>query len=634
MQTNYAITTGGTLQQIIPLNVSTGQTITLQYTAGTIWNGENSFRLTNDMGVIVYQSPQGPPSGVAWSGLIVCGGGTSPIAWSWTPAAGLVDASDPLTDVFVTQATWYHLSAYPVGSPECAVTDSVLVSPDPSIDAGMDNVMTICASDPNFLMTDSLNGSPDAGGVWTASGGAVVGNSFDPTVGTSDVYTYTITSAAGCVATAQLDITVIPADDPTCCGVATCGPAAYSCDLTIGLSVTPGNTGVGQWSGPPGAVFADMFATQTTVTVQPGMGGAHWFYWIEDDGAFCYLIDSMQMTLTDTLLISFDVTDATCFTFCDGISSATVTGGNAVGPFEFDWSTGTHGFGITSISALCAGDYTLQVTDDNGCIGFNTFSVAEPILLEIDSLASQPVTCSGDCDGQVEIYDAEAVDYSYDDGATWGAPSVLVDACENIYTVRIMDAAGCQGVGSIEVVGPPPVVADFIWNPIPADVDDPRIWFGNTSTGAQTYWWDIAGMMTSTEEAPYFRFSEREPGQYEVCMAAFNYNLCADTICKIVTIDDVLFVYVPNSFTPDGDDLNETWGMSTNIDVITTFQLQVFDRWGQVVFESEEPREWWTGAANNSGSILKSDVYVYRITYEIQNSETRKEMMGHVTLIK
>ena len=46
--------------------------------------------------------------------------------------------------------------------------------------------------------------------------------------------------------------------------------------------------------------------------------------------------------------------------------------------------------------------------------------------------------------------------------------------------------------------------------------------------------------------------------------------MCTDTICKIVTIDDVLFTYVPNSFTPDGDDLNELWGMSTNIDVITS----------------------------------------------------------------
>lgn len=631
--TNYTVPSGPN-QLTFPLNVSTGTSISLNYTAGSSWNNENSFDLLDDLGATVYSSPQGPPTGVAWSGTISCGGGTSPTAWQWSPTTGLNDPTDPTTNVFVTQPTWYYLTAYPVGSPDCAVLDSVLVAPDPSIDAGGNNTLIICASESIFQLTDSLAGTPDAGGVWTTSAGAVVPNTFDPETGATDIYTYTVTSPNGCQATAELDITIIPADDPSCCGVATCGPPAYSCDLTIALEVDPGNTGVGQWSGPPGAVFADAFATVTTVTVQPGMGGSHWFYWIEDDGAFCYLIDSVQMTFTDSIIIDFDVTDATCFSWCDGEVTATITGGNAANDFLFDWSTGTHGFGIDGISALCMGDYELQITDDNGCIGLNTFTINEPILLEIDSLASQPVTCSGDCDGQVEVYDPEAIDYSYDDGATWGGTSTLTDACEGIYTVRIMNAAGCEGVGAIEVTGPPPVIADFGWNPIPANVDDPRIWFGNLTTGAQSYWWDIAGLTTSTEFEPYYRFSEHEPGEYLVCLAAFNSNQCADTICKIVTIEDVLFTYVPNSFTPDGDDLNETWGMSTNIDVITKFELRVFDRWGQVVFESENPREWWNGAANNSGEILKTDVYVYRIAYEIRQTEVKKELFGHVTLIK
>lgn len=631
--TNYTVPSGPN-QLTFPLNVSTGASISLNYTAGTSWNNENSFELLDDLGSTVYSSPQGPPTGVAWSGTISCGGGTSPTAWQWSPTTGLDDPTDPATNVFVTQATWFYLTAFPVGSPDCAVMDSVLVAPDPSIDAGANNALVICASEAPFQMTDSLAGTPDAGGVWTTSAGGVVPNAFDPETGLTDLYTYTVTSPNGCQATAELDITIIPADDPSCCGVATCGPPAYSCDLTIALEVDPGNTGVGQWSGPAGAVFADAFATVTTVTVQPGMGGSHWFYWIEDDGAFCYLIDSVQMTFTDTIVIAFDVTDATCYSWCDGEVTATVTGGNAANDLLFDWSTGTHGFGIDGISALCMGDYELQVTDDNGCIGLNSFTVTEPILLEIDSLASQPVTCSGDCDGQVEVYDPEAIDYSYDDGNTWGGASTLPDACEGIFTVRIMNAAGCEGVGAIEVTGPPPVVADFGWNPIPANVDDPRIWFGNLSTGAQSYWWDIAGLTTSTEFEPYYRFSEHEPGEYLVCLAAFNYNQCADTICKVVTIEDVLFTYVPNSFTPDGDNLNETWGMSTNIDVITQFELRVFDRWGQVVFESENPREWWNGAANNSGEILKTDVYVYRIAYEIRQTEVKKELFGHVTLIK
>ncbi len=630
---NYTVPSGQN-EVDIALNVNTGSNLTLTYTAGSVWNNENSFYLENDIGAVVYQSPQGPPTGVSWQGTVVCGGGTTPITWVWTPATGLDDPNDPLTNVFVTEPTWFYLAAYPTGSPECAVTDSVLVAPDPSINAGESYTMIICASQPTFLMTDSLGGTPDAGGVWTGSGGNVVGNSFDPLTGAQDIYTYTVTSSAGCVATATLDITIIPADDPTCCGIADAGEPAVSCNLTNVLNATPGNTGVGQWSGPSGAVFGDMYAPLTTVTVQPGMGGTHMFYWIEDDGAFCYLIDSVQMTFTDTILVTFQHVDATCYTFCDGQAQAFITGGNAVNGFDFDWSTGSHGIGIDQVQALCTDTFSVTVTDDNGCLGYGEVFIDEPVLLEMDSIASQPVTCSGDCDGQVEIYDAEAVQYSYDDGVSWSPSPVLPDACEAIYALRIQDAAGCLGTASIEVTGPPPVVPDFTWNPIPANVDDPRIWFANTSTGAQSYWWDIAGLTTSTETNPYFRFSEKEPGQYEVCLAAFNYNNCTDTICKTVVIDDVLFTYIPNSFTPDGDDLNETWGMSTNIDIITSFELRVFDRWGQVVFESEDPREFWNGAANNSGDILKSDVYVYRIAFEIRETEVRKELLGHVTLIK
>ena len=630
--TNYVVPAGPT-QQIELLNVNTGDAISLFYTAGSIWNNENSFILYDDLGATVYSSPFGPGTGTLWQGVISCGGGVAPIAWEWTPATGLVDATDPQTDVFVTQPTWYYLSAYPVGSPECAVFDSVLVSPDPSIDAGTNEVLTICASDPLFQMTDSLGGTPDAGGVWTTSGGAVVPNAFDPNVGVTDIYTYTVTSLAGCQATSELDITVIPADDPTCCGVADAGLPAYSCNLTIALSATPGNTGVGQWSGPTGATFGNASATQTTATVLLGMGGSHWFYWIEDDGAFCYLIDSVQMTFTDTIVITFTPTDAVCFTYCDGTAQSTIAGGNAAVDFTYDWSGAVVGAG-DHVSGLCAGTYGLTVTDDNGCIGSNEVVIAEPMLLEIDSLATQPVTCSGDCDGQVEVYDPEALQYSFDDGATWSTSSVLPDACEAIYPIRIQNLAGCYGTGAIAVTGPPPVIAQFEWSPIPANVNDPTVHFHNLTTGAERYYWTIADLTTTTETNPSFPFSEKEPGTYNVCLVAYNYNECTDTICYDVIIDDVLFTYIPNSFTPDGDGLNDSFWMSSNIPVMSKFEFMVFDRWGQLVYETDNPYEPWLGSYQNSGDILSSGVYAYRVLYEVQQTEVRKELMGHVTLLK
>ncbi len=610
--------------------------ISLNYTAGSIYNTENSYTLFNDIGAEVYSSVFNPPSGVAYSNTVVCGGGTTPVTFVWSPSTGLTDPSDPTSDVYVTAPTEYTLSVYPTGFPECAVTDNVWVSPDPSINAGEDASIVLCASDPMILLTDSLLGTPDAGGVWTMSDGTVVPNLFPSATGLADTYTYTVTSAAGCVATSTLEIAILAADDPMCCGipVANSGGPLFTCDLTMTLNATPGNTSVGVWTGPPGAVFSDAYDPGSTVTMPAGSGGAYWFYWTENDGAFCSNVDSVEMTFTAPYVFTPTIVDALCFSYCDGSVEMEVSGGNSVGGLDFTWSTGDAGVLLNTISDLCAGDYTLTVTDDNGCEGTTTVTIAEPILLEIDSLAYQPVTCSGDCDGQVEVYDNEAVEYSYDDGASWSSSPILVDACEAFFPIRIKDAIGCIGTGNIIVTGPPPVVADFLWGPNPANVNAPTITFGNTSLNSERYFWNVNDVFSSTETNTAYTFSNKEPGVYEVCLIAYNFNDCADTTCQDVVIDDVLFTYIPNSFTPDGDDVNDTWGVSLNIPVVTDFEMMVFDRWGEQIYSTQDPYKPWLGSFQNSGAILKSDVYAYRIVYGIKNTEARKENIGHVTLIK
>ena len=450
------------------------------------------------------------------------------ITYVWVPAAGLTDPSDPVTDVFVTSPTWFFLTAYPAGSPECAVMDSVLVTPPPSLDPGEDAAITICPSSPIFVMTDSLGGTPQIGGTWTDVAGTVQADNFTPATATPGIYsyTYTVISPALCIATAQLDITVIPDTDPTCCGVPDAGLPTYSCDLTISLDATPGNTGVGVWSGPAGALFADASDPQTTVTMPPGQGGTHRFYWIEDDGAYCNTIDSVDMTFTDAIDLTFSTTDATCYSYCDGNARVNVTGGNTVDDFTYAWSAGNVGASPDSVSGLCFGTYDLLVTDDNGCTAIDSLVILQPVLLEIDSLVSRPVTCSGDCDGQVEVYDPEAVAYSFDDGNTWSGSSLLTNTCEGLYHAVIRNVAGCVGARPTVVTGPPPVTANFIWGPIPATVEAPTIYFHNTSTGSESYHWDIAGFAYSTLPDTSFLFTNKVPGIYPVCLTAFNYEQC------------------------------------------------------------------------------------------------------------
>lgn len=631
--TNYSVPNGPE-ELSVPLLVETGEPIELFYTAGTIFNGENSFTLFDDTGAEIYASVQGPATGLAYSGIVVCGGGETAFEFEWTPTTGLDDPSDPETNVYVTEPTLFYLSTYPTGHPECAVTDSVWVSPDPSIDAGEPATMIICASDPTFQLTDSLGGTPDDDGIWTNSAGAVIPAAFEPLTGTTDIYTYTVTSAAGCVATSTLDITVIPADDPTCCGVVDAGMDAFTCGLTIELSATRGNTGVGNWQGPAGAVFADAFNTTTAVTVPAGMGGTHTFYWVENDGAFCDLIDSVRITFTDAYVFTPTVTDALCYGYSDGAIAMQVAGGNAAAGLDFSWSTGVDGIMEDTITGLSAGSYSLLVTDDNGCTGSTEVLVGQPIRLEIDSLAMLPVTCSGDCDGTVEVFDAEAVEYSYDDGTTWTLDATRPASCEGVWVVRIKDQIGCIGIGQVEVMGPPPVVAAFDWGPNPANVDAPTITFANTSTGSDHYFWNVADLFSTTDLNTVFTFDNKEPDMYEVCLTAYNYNECSDTICQTVVIDDVLFTYIPNAFTPDGDDVNDVWWPSANIPVRTNYELLVFDRWGQVVFNTTDPYTPWEGSYQNGGEVLKSDVYAYRLLYGIGDTEARKEVVGYVTLMK
>ncbi|MBK9417830.1 MAG: gliding motility-associated C-terminal domain-containing protein [Flavobacteriales bacterium] len=634
VSTPYTIAGSGIDELTFNLNVSTGDVISLNYTAGTIFNGENSFSLFDDAGGTVYASPNGPNTGMAYQGVVACGGGAPVTVWEWTPTDGLDDPSDPETDVYVTAPTWYYLSAYPIGNPECAVMDSVQVIPDPSIDAGLSAVLEFCAGTPDFLMTDSLLGTPDTDGVWTDATGNVFANTFQTLIDSGGVYTYTVTSQNGCVATSTLDITVIPADDPTCCGIPDAGEPLISCDLTNPLTATPGNTGVGEWSGPAGAVFEDRFAPLTVVTVEPGMGGTHWFFWRENDGAFCNTVDSVQMTFTDPITIDFIWTDAICYNYCDGMARAVVGGGNVVGEFDYDWSNGVSGAGEDRIEDLCDGLYLLTVADDNGCLASDSILISEPVQLEIDNLTYEPVICSGDCNGKVIVQDARAVEYSFDNANTWSTSSVLDGACEVLYQVWIKDQAGCFGSNIITVTGPAPVVSDFMWGPQPSDVNNPSIRFINTSTGATRYEWDIAGLLQTTEPDVAYVFSNKEPGNYEVCLTSYNENECVDTLCRTVIIDDILLPYIPNSFTPDGDLLNDTWGMSVNIGSITDFEMLVYDRWGQVVFTSVDPMLHWLGSAQNSGEVLPQGVYTYRVTFEIIETQTRKELMGHVTLIK
>jgi gliding motility-associated-like protein len=147
--------------------------------------------------------------------------------------------------------------------------------------------------------------------------------------------------------------------------------------------------------------------------------------------------------------------------------------------------------------------------------------------------------------------------------------------------------------------------------------------------------WDIAGLESSTLNNPVFTFDNRYAADYEVCLTAFDNHGCTDTVCNTIVVEDVLYTYAPNGFTPDGNGVNDVWWVTSNMDDIAFFDLQVFDRWGQVVFTSTDPLIPWDGTKlNGGGDILKQDVYAFRLTYQVVSTGAWREQLGHVSLLK
>ncbi len=117
-------------------------------------------------------------------------------------------------------------------------------------------------------------------------------------------------------------------------------------------------------------------------------------------------------------------------------------------------------------------------------------------------------------------------------------------------------------------------------------------------------------------------------GTYAVALIAQNDKQCLDTTVKAVYVLPDFTVFVPNVFSPNGDNLNDVFIPVTR--GATQFHLQIFNRWGQLIFESTDKNKGWDGTFN--GEPCKVDSYVWKLI--ISNSKEEKELSGTVVVVE
>jgi len=207
------------------------------------------------------------------------------------------------------------------------------------------------------------------------------------------------------------------------------------------------------------------------------------------------------------------------------------------------------------------------------------------------------------------------------------------EGCYDV-TLSLTSSDGCvTSLSKIDMICvlPNPIANIYVPDPI-QNYKDNLFYFDNLSSNATTYLWTF-GDESSTNMINPIHSYDSPPGFYQITLIAFNEFGCSDTTYTTIQLIEDLSVYVPNSFTPNGDGTNDVFLpiIDSGIDIYT-YRLLIFNRWGSVVFESLNKDIGWNGTYG--GEIVQDGVYIWKITFNSSDNEEEIEYSGHVTLIK
>ncbi len=436
-----------------------------------------------------------------------------------------------------------------------------------------------------------------------------------------------ITDANGCSDTASITLT-----QPTALVVIPPSPATLCIGQSVQLTATasggvPGYTF--NWSQPAfsGSPFIVSPLTSTTYTLSA------------TDANGC-------TSTTQTFAVNVNppievLVSATPDSLCAGNSAtltASGTGGN--GNITYLWLPGNQAGPGINASPLTTTSYTVIASDNCG-----TPTDSANLVLKIFPLpgvsfsVSDTLGCSGMCTLLTNTSPGtQSSTWTFGDGLT-ATPSATQNHCypmAGAYSIglSLTDIHGCKNSALkpnlVHVLAGPE--ANFSASPQPATILNPIIHFQDQSSNAVTWSWNF-GFADSSSINPNPSFSYPDTGQYMVRLIVSNAAGCTDTILKPLLINPDFALYVPNTFTPNDDGLNDIFlprGMGIET---TNYDLYIFDRWGNAVFHSQDFNKGWDGRVNGGSEVAQIDTYVWRITFRDMNKNYH-QYTGHVNILK
>jgi gliding motility-associated-like protein len=325
----------------------------------------------------------------------------------------------------------------------------------------------------------------------------------------------------------------------------------------------------------------------------------------------------------EAVCLGFDVNVAVSHETCSGDNgSVTATPLGGTGPYTFSMP------GATSISAgqwngLDAGNYTLTVEDANECPFQQDLTlVREPAQLELSS--AQDEYCS-DATGRIEVIDFEPSPLEFSlDGVAWQSSGVFEGLSGGDYVVEVRNDNGCEGSLSVSLENVSDLMVQLASVGVSCDwVDNGQVVVKAFGAAPPVSFVLNAGEQAELSDSYTQTFGSLPTGTHEVRVldaegCAFEGEVEVDLDYSLAADNCPCMVFLPNAFTPDRDGRNEAFGLESNCP-LTSVRLEVFDRWGRLVFETRDPEKKWNGTGMGSVGqgmyYVPADVYMYRLAY-------------------
>lgn len=559
---SYSWSTGAVTASIIPAQ-SGAHTVTVTDANGC--QAISTFNVTLHALPIVSLGPD----------LVICG--TTPQTLdAGNPGASYLWSTNAQTQT-ISVSTGGTYSVTVTNANNCSATDAVVVTFN-SLPVDMLQDATTCISSPPTLNAGNTGSS------FQWSTGAQT-QSITPS--TSGLYSVAVTTAAGCSATFDAQVTLAP---------------LLSVSLGNDTSLCQGQSLVLD-AGNPGASHTWSTGEQTqSITAS-------------SSGAISVVVSNGYCTATDDINISIiasPVDQLQDITSCID-SPPTLDAGNA--GCTYQWSSGAQS---QTIVAAASGSYSVVVTNSAGCSG--TFD-ALVNLVAIPAVSLGPDTVL--CEGQILTLDAgnPGSAYQWSNGASTRTVGI---ATPGTYAVTV-DNGYCQSGDAITVH----------FNPSPARMavtefhtcldDEPHYVVIDAGNPGATHSWE-SGETTQVIMASAY-------GWYYVHMTNV-YDCSTSDSARVVEYCPAT-IFIPNTFTPNGDGVNDVFmpvGKS-----IAEIRMVIHDRWGELLYETDDLSMGWDGTYR--GEVVKNDVYVWRIEYKFYTDKdgtlgVQQSQMGHIQVLR